>query len=196
MSQGTVSRTTWVERLCQELTAVGGHYHQVASGEEVARVIIDVARSQQLERVVLWRGAMLDGLALAGRLGEAGLHVAVIEAGMDREQARRLCAEADVGITEVDFALAETGSLVLASGPGHPRLASALPRVHMAVLDPRTVVPDFETLLGQLQAGDLLRERSNLAFITGPSRTADIELTLTRGVHGPREVHLLIHQPA
>jgi L-lactate dehydrogenase complex protein LldG len=89
-------------------------------------------------------------------------------------------------VTGCDGAIAETGSLVLLSGEGKPRAASLLPPVHLAVVqrkDLRFGMGEFFTERAAEMAG-----AACCTFITGPSRTADIELTLTLGVHGPGEV--------
>jgi L-lactate dehydrogenase complex protein LldG len=104
-------------------------------------------------------------------------------------------ADADLGLTGVDLAVAETGSLVLLSGAGRPRSTSLLPPCHVAVFDRSVLVESLS------QAGVFLEAWNAdgrpgwrggvINFITGPSRTADIELTLTRGVHGPKDVHVV-----
>jgi L-lactate dehydrogenase complex protein LldG len=116
-------------------------------------------------------------------------------AGDGRTGAVQQLAAATVGLTGVDAAIAESGTLVLAGGKGRGRLASLLAPVHVAVVRERQIVRGFGDALLRLASiyGDgLLTDRSNVTFITGPSRTADIELTLTLGVHGPREVHVII----
>jgi L-lactate dehydrogenase complex protein LldG len=96
------------------------------------------------------------------------------------------------GITGANFALAATGSVVLESTSEAVRLATTLPDRHFVLLDPRKIVAD------ELAAAPLLRDlhqlgpRNFVAYITGPSRTADIERVLTIGVHGPRELHILL----
>jgi L-lactate dehydrogenase complex protein LldG len=117
--------------------------------------------------------------------------LSVVTSAEERARLRTVTAEADVGLTGVDLALAETGSLVLRSGPGRPRSTSLLPPCHVAVFDRGALVESLAQASVFLEAwhahDDGLGGVINL--ITGPSRTADIELTLTRGVHGPREVH-------
>ncbi|HYV03597.1 MAG TPA: lactate utilization protein, partial [Blastocatellia bacterium] len=100
---------------------------------------------------------------------------------------------ADIGITSVDYALAETGTLVLRSGAGRARSVSLLPPVHIALLKPDQIVPGLDQLFPMLARDQLVgRLDSALTFITGPSRTADIELTLVVGVHGPQELHVIL----
>ena len=94
-----------------------------------------------------------------------------------------------LGITGAHAALADTGSVVLVHGAGRPRLVSLLPPVHLVLVP----VAALHATLGSLlrDAPDLFRHSANVVVVTGPSRTADIELTLTRGVHGPRFVHVV-----
>jgi L-lactate utilization protein LutC len=108
---------------------------------------------------------------------------------------RRQLDRAEIGLTGVDYAVADSGSLVLLSGPGKGRLVSCLPIVHVALLRPGLLVGSLDEVGVFLEATQQLTPPGNspsgITFITGPSRTADIELSLTRGVHGPREVHVI-----
>jgi L-lactate dehydrogenase complex protein LldG len=99
-------------------------------------------------------------------------------------------AQAEIGVTGCHGAIAETGSLAVRSGPGCSRTVSLLPPVHVAVVTPR----DFCFTMGELFAREAGRigEAACCTFITGPSRTADIELTLTLGVHGPGKVVVVV----
>src|SRR5690606_14437701 len=94
-----------------------------------------------------------------------------------------------VGITGAVAVLADTGSIVVTSGAGRPRLASLLPPTHVALVTRAQIVAS----LGAWLAAEPTVPTSvaNCVVITGPSRTADIEMTLTRGVHGPRAVHIV-----
>lgn len=103
---------------------------------------------------------------------------------------RQALEGADVGITGADYALADTGSLVLLSSATEPRLISLLPPVHLAVISKDRLLTGLDELVRVLP--DPAALTSALVIITGPSRTADIEQILVRGVHGPREVHVLL----
>lgn len=115
---------------------------------------------------------------------------------LDKANIRRVGQDADVhvGITGVDAALATTGSLVVLSGNGRFRASSLLPPVHIAVLTASQIVPDLESWWAAQKAAGLAqtRQHSNIAIITGPSRTADIAMQLVLGMHGPRELHLVL----
>jgi L-lactate dehydrogenase complex protein LldG len=92
------------------------------------------------------------------------------------------------GVSEAAWGLAETGSVVLAASPREPRAASLLPWVHVSLLREDRILPGLEELFAA--TGDDLP--SALAIVTGPSRSADVEQTLTVGVHGPGEVHVVL----
>ena len=98
---------------------------------------------------------------------------------------------ADAGITHAQAGIAETGTLLLASDVERHRLTSLVPEVHIAILDEAAIAPTLDDALGvfaQRQSGP----PRCVTLITGPSRTADIELELVIGVHGPRALHVLL----
>jgi L-lactate dehydrogenase complex protein LldG len=120
----------------------------------------------------------LDGLDRE-RIGALpGIHLAVT---------RDLAATAKVGISQVDLAVADTGSLVVASAAVEQRLVSSLPLVHIAIAATSEMVPDLASVLRRLSPKD----HAYLTLITGPSRTADIERVLTIGVHGPERLYIV-----
>ena len=104
--------------------------------------------------------------------------------------------DADVGITDVRCVLAETGTLVMATDASHSRGPSLVPPVHIAIVKASDIVPDmldFYAGLKGLPPSDL---PSSIAYITGPSKTADIEGVLVTGIHGPQTVHVLLVEDA
>ena len=108
----------------------------------------------------------------------------------DREELRDLCAVVDVGITCADFALADTGTLVLMASPEEARLISLLPPVHLAVVPADRILSGLDELF--TIAPRPADTTSSMVLITGPSRTADIELILVRGVHGPGKITVIV----
>jgi L-lactate dehydrogenase complex protein LldG len=104
--------------------------------------------------------------------------------GLAFEVTRERAAQARVGVSEFDYAVANTGTLASAADAVAERLAGTLPEVHVALADPARLVPDLPALLAVLGPS---RTRY-LSLVTGPSRTADIERVLTIGVHGPRRL--------
>jgi L-lactate dehydrogenase complex protein LldG len=110
----------------------------------------------------------------------------------DRELLRDACAAGDIGITSADYALAATGTLVMLASPSEARLISLLPPVHIAIIPRSRILANLDELLGILPLP--AEQTSSMVLITGPSRTADIEQILVRGVHGPGEIHAVIVQ--
>ena len=154
-------------------------------------------------RCVLEAGGARGGMIAwsAAELPIPDLEAALAAAGVERletqlpagpgPRAQRLAEleRAPVGLTGAVAAAAETGTLVLNSGVGRPRLAWLLPPHHIAlVLRSRL----HATLEAVLAAHPELCRDAEVAFVSGPSRTADIELTLTRGVHGPKELEVVL----
>ena len=114
-----------------------------------------------------------------------------VESGVtDREQLRAASATADIGITSADYALADTGTLVMLSSPQEARLISLLPPIHLAVFSHERILSSLDELLTRLPQP--AKQTSAMVLITGPSRTADIEQILVRGVHGPGEIYAVI----
>lgn len=108
----------------------------------------------------------------------------------DREELRARCAVIDAGITSADFALADTGTLVMLSSADEARLISLLPPAHIAVVPADRVLSGLDELFSRLP--DPAEASSSMVLITGPSRTADIEQILVRGVHGPGEITVVV----
>lgn len=186
-----------LERFRVELERVGGAFHRVPTPDAVPGVIAGLARERDARRLVAWHDSAL-GADWTGALAHEGLAVTAMPAGAvtspeEHGRLRAAAAAADFGLTGVDLALAETGSLVLRSGPGRPRSTSLLPAYHVAVFDRGALVETLAQVSVFLEAWHAREDGLGgvINFITGPSRTADIELTLTRGVHGPKEVHAI-----
>jgi len=99
---------------------------------------------------------------------------------------------AEVGVTAATFGLADTGTLVLCASPEHHRLDSLLPPVHVALVQACDLLPGLPELFDRLSAEQGFARHSAITFVRGPSRTADIELTLTIGVHGPCKLFIVV----
>lgn len=182
-----------IERFKHELTALSGQVYSVEATEEISGIILAILQRHEAHQIMSWGSAFLE----AYRLSE-GLLAAEIEL-----VAGRIPAEADgrtaqlaaldkirVGLTGAHGALADTGAIALLSGPERGRLVSLLPPVHIAILPRHKIYPSLPAFLAAQP--EAATAGSNLVFIAGPSRTGDIEMTLTMGVHGPGEVHVII----
>ena len=187
-----------LERFKNEFERIAGVFHRVAGWADVPNVIVDVARQKGATKLVAWEPSIL-GFDPRARLEAEGLSLAVAAAADIDESVRRRhrveSASAQIGVTGADWVLAETGTMILISGRGRPRATSLLPDTHVAVFDRSRLVESLAQVGVLLEALHVDPSRSMsgamINFITGPSRTADIELTLTRGVHGPKDVHAI-----
>ena len=188
-----------LDRFRAEFEAVGGVLHRAADVAAVVAVVCGLARERRANRLITWHPEAL-GTDWSEPLRDAGLTVdsmppAELADERARPALRRLIADAEIGLTGADLAVAETGSLVLIAGRGRPRSTSLLPPCHIAVFGQGVLVESLAQVGIFLEAwhDDAVPAWKGGAInvITGPSRTADIELTLTRGVHGPRELHAI-----
>lgn len=125
-------------------------------------------------------------LRKCGVTGLAQVHTGFTE----REQLKDASATSDIGITSADYALAATGSIVMLASANEPRLVSLLPPIHIAILPRSRILANLDELLSILPLP--ADQTSSMVLITGPSRTADIEQILVRGVHGPGEIYAVI----
>jgi L-lactate dehydrogenase complex protein LldG len=182
-----------VGTLIAEWTAVGGRGFRVRGVEAAREFLNDFVRERRIKKAIRWRHPVLERIDIDAVLAEQQIEVAAWDdlsrLAVDRRQP--IAFAADLGITSVSWAVAETGTLALASNPDQGRVVSLLPPVFLAILEPSQIVPDLFDLFAALEPtkSDL---PSNITLITGPSKTGDIELKLTTGVHGPGDVTVLV----
>jgi L-lactate utilization protein LutB len=117
---------TPVQRFHEELVALGGWFHLVADNESCIAKIVEIVLGKSPKRVLLGKGPVIDGLDLPKRLKEAGIEAISVDE-LTSESCRESFFTADLGISGVDYLIAETGTVVLHSGPGQPRSAIAEP---------------------------------------------------------------------
>ena len=178
-----------VAEFVAEVERLSGQVIRVSSPVEASDAVASLFRKRGWDRVLAWEWGEIDCEGLPEALAGAG--VAVVHGGDPAD-----LEPIPVGLTGAEAALADTGTIVVRNGPGRSPLASLLPPVHVVLLDARRVLPDmhtyFESLSARGGAAEHVRASSNLVFISGPSRTADIEQSLTLGVHGPRELIVIL----
>jgi L-lactate dehydrogenase complex protein LldG len=177
-----------------EFQNVAGKPHRAANREELDELFRFILKGSP--SLVLSRSPLISQLGLEGTFRNWGLEVAVWPLLGATEAAvrsfRDRCFEAEFGITGVDFVLAETGSLILSSITEGSQLTSLAPPVHVALYRRSQVLASLEGVLEQAH----LEPGRSIVFITGSSRTADIEQILIRGVHGPRDVYAILIEEA
>ena len=182
-----------VEALATEINVVGGHATVVENTAEAQQILASILAAANVRHALTWQHANLDALNLQAVLSEQDITSIDYStlSKLPRAEQRQQVFNVDVGVTAVDFAVAETGSLMLWSKPGSERLASLVPPTHIAVVFAEQIVPDLFDAVAQLDASPE-NMPSNVTFITGPSKTGDIELELTTGVHGPKNWHVIV----
>lgn len=160
-----------VDRFAAELQALGGSFIRCPESESTSR-IADILHSRNIDQILAWEDSHLpDGLR--EKLQNQGIQIS----GQPDPTLR-------AGLTGAQAGIADTGTLVLVSGPGRSLSPSLLPEIHIAILYARDILPNLPQSLKM----PAIRSAAATVFITGPSRTADIEMTLTIGVHGPGEL--------
>ena len=185
------------QQFTRELGMLGGSVHQVSTAADVVAIVR--GRAREGEPAAVHAGLDRGSSADAGPAGRAGGKRALgrCKVRCPPEGRRGSCVSstwsAGLGLTGAVAAIADCGAIVVTSGPGRSRMASLLPPVHFALVSRAVLYPSAAAFLGA--NAPLVAASSNLVFIAGPSRTADIEMTLTRGVHGPKEIHVLFVQP-
>jgi L-lactate dehydrogenase complex protein LldG len=169
-----------IDSFCEKFEALNGKVHRADSPADAADYV---------GRVVAGRPAVASNAPLLRECGVTALPS--VRSGLtDREELRALCSTAAVGITSADYCLADTGTFVMLASPTNARLISLLPPAHIAVVSRDSMLSGLDELLSVVPLP--AEQSSSMVLITGPSRTADIEQILVRGVHGPGEIHVVI----
>jgi L-lactate dehydrogenase complex protein LldG len=201
-----------VDRFAAEVNAVGGQAFVVADLEAAGRQLHSLLAEAGATTAVCWKHELLDRLGLAELLAGPGVKLYDYDrlAALPADERRKTLLHCDIGITSCDAAIAETGTLMVCSRPGQERVASLLPPYHVAIVERRQIVPDLIDAFAMLQQEQMTDVQvpmtneirnpqsairnlpSNVTLITGPSKTGDIELQLTTGVHGPGKWRVIV----
>jgi L-lactate dehydrogenase complex protein LldG len=176
-----------LERFERLITSVHGEVIHVAQGNWTAS-LVELLQAKGIRRLALGRE---HPIAAEARAALAEGEVTLIDADRDVETWQHAqFHDTDAGLTSTRGGIAETGSLWLWPTPDEPRLISLVPPIHIAVLDADTLEDTFfDVIEAHGWAGGM---PTNALLISGPSKTADIEQTLAYGVHGPRELIVLV----
>jgi L-lactate dehydrogenase complex protein LldG len=185
----SLGRPERIQKLKSLMEAVRSEVHLVA-GQDWVRPLIDIVRQKNLKTLLYGPdsliGKTLDDAKAAGVEGLPQL-VAYTES---IEDFKETLFKVDAGITSTRGAIAETGAIVLWPEEKEPRLLSLVPPVHIAILEADKI---FDTFCEMVQTENWPEHMpTNAVLVSGPSKTADIELVLAFGVHGPKELVVLI----
>ena len=176
------------ERFTASLTAVRGEVRRTENLEAALVEVDTILNEISAKSVVANNETPLSEVGLEERWQEREWYVV----GQTQGDLQGFCARADAGLSGVEAALAETGSLVVHSGVGKSRLATLLPPMHIALVPVSCLVPDI--FIWTASRNKEVPMPSNLNLISGPSKSADIEFTLTLGVHGPKRLVAVLYE--
>lgn len=166
------------ERFRENLISIGGICTIISDLNEAAKIIETIIEKSNTKRIAISDSDLVTEI---GKLLDTNWEIV-------QNAPVSTLFETDLGITSAQFGIAETGTLVLESSREFHRLTSLVPSVHVCLLRAENIRQTLGETLEILEK-DLSR---TITFITGPSRTSDIELTLAIGVHGPAELHVII----
>jgi len=166
-----------IARFLDEVRKLSGIGQQLFPND-LESALTTLVAEQNIRKATVWETSRLKQLGVAEILHSLSVELVSPNA---TKQDMALC---DLGITEADFILPETGTLVLRSSAERSRAVSLLPRIHLAIVRSEMLRADMHQVFSES------KDQPYLVFITGPSRTADIELTVTLGVHGPKNLYV------
>lgn len=176
--------TKRIESMLERVAALAGKTLHARSAAEAREYVESVTQGKP---AVASNAPFLRDCGITGLTG--------VRCGItDREELRNHCATCAYGITSADYGLADTGSLVMLASREEARLVSLLPPAHIAVVPASKLLTGLDELFSILPRP--AEQTSSMVLITGPSRTADIEQILVRGVHGPGEIHVVVVESA
>jgi len=166
-----------IERFLGEIKKLSGVGQKLVSSD-IDSSLKTLITEQNIHKATAWETPYLRQLGITEILNTLGVELVSPNAH------KHEMAQCDLGITEADYLLPETGTIVLSSSVEKPRAVSLLPRVHLAIVRPEMLRADMHQVFVEA------KDKNYLVFITGASRTADIELTTTLGVHGPKHLYV------
>ncbi|NWG16405.1 MAG: lactate utilization protein [Chloroflexi bacterium] len=182
-------------RFREELERLGGEVFAVEGDEAAREKVLDLLRSHRAAHVLAWHFTRIPARGLRAAIEAAGITISQPTL-RDETRAETLAAirDAGVGLTGADAAIATTGTLVFSTAAGKGRIPTILPPVHIAVVTLNQFVPRLEDWAAAQRAAGLETARSsaNVCFVSGPSKTGDIEMILVKQVHGPGVLQVVV----
>lgn len=172
-------------RFADALTAAKGECRRAGSLDDALDQLHQLLRELSAGKIVVNAEPPFIELDLPSRWPDFQWHTV----GQSDGDLRAFCAAATVGLSGADAALAETGSVIVSSGPGRSRLATLLPEIHLALVPTSSLTADIFTWTASRQGG----LPANQIIVSGPSKTGDIEQTMAIGVHGPKRFIVILY---
>ena len=197
LAKNAARRSQTLDRLARTAAAASWNVRRAHDAEDAAGIVAEIAQQAGAKRLVRSVEDVFKRVNVDAALRSAGATATALSSGRSRskESLREMAFGADMGITGVSYAIAETASCVITPRRGVARLTSLAPPALVLLVEPEQALETLDdffaiTRLSRMQARG--RTVNYFNFISGPSRTADIEQTLTVGVHGPGDVHMVI----
>ena len=203
-------RQQLLDRFMKMAAPINLHVIALKDKAAVTAAIVDLVENKSpewndLKRIATWKHPLIDSLNLseALRAQKVPVHVTEIkdiEKKKQSEEAQRASLRQQVidsyiGVTSADFCMADTATLVMRARPGQARSVSLVPSIHIAVIELDQIIADLKELHALL-IKEMEEEKEGLTncmtYISGPSKTADVEATMVHGAHGPREVYVYV----
>jgi L-lactate dehydrogenase complex protein LldG len=203
-------RQQLLDRLIEMAQPINLNVTALKDEPSAAAAIADLVKNKAPEfgdqkSVVAWQHPLIDNLNLAAALAPQKVPVHVTDLGdcqaddksgqKARADIRKQVIEAYIGITSADFCMADTATLVMRTRPGQARAVSLVPSIHVAVITLDQIIFDLKELYALLQWDPEIKKEGLthcMTYISGPSKTADVEATMVHGAHGPREVYVYV----
>ncbi|NQW20894.1 MAG: lactate utilization protein [Chloroflexi bacterium] len=187
-----------VDQMADAAATAGWKVHRACNPETASDLVASICEEKKASSVLRSKHEVLDQIGIESAVTSTGATLGITEHFGDNSSAlvdnsKSSAFSADIGITGVDYAIAETGTIVLHPRSGLSRLISLAPPTHIAVLRHGEVLDSLDELFA-MERSDFMSGKlaGSMNLISGPSKTADIEGTTVTGIHGPLEVHLII----
>lgn len=184
-----------LKRFTEEMERLKGEVFPVEGDQAACDKVLELLRSHNTTSILAWDFACIPVIGLAAAIRAAG--ITIIQPDLHdefRAEVVEAMRDAQCGLTGVDAAAATTGTLIVSTAPGKGRMPTVLAPVWIPILTHDQLIPRIEDWVVRERASGLqtIRNSANVAFISGPSRTGDIEMELILGVHGSGVVQVVV----
>jgi L-lactate dehydrogenase complex protein LldG len=184
-----------LERFSREMKALRGDVFPVEGDDAAIQQVLDRLAAHEAKRILAWDFACIPLIGLEAAIRAAGIEIVQPDAHADnRTDVLALSETAQASLTGADAVAATTATLVFSTAPGRGRIPTVLAPVHIAVITLDQIVTRVESWIArQRETGlEVFRASANVCFVSGPSRTGDIEMQLILGVHGPGKLEVIV----
>lgn len=183
----------YVNLFTENLNSLTGNVIRVANHDELNSALQRIIKNENAETALLWKDHRLEELKLKERLIAEGLRIKEWDTAVEKQELIDFAEQTDLGFTFATMGLAETGTVLLYNQGDQGRSVSLLPKVSVTFLYTKEIQPRITSALKQIHEKHEKEGLPSLInFITGPSRSADIEMSLSIGVHGPGKVYVIL----